>query len=127
MARRVLLVHAFESGSESTGDPLWSPDDRAWATRLTCETEAAETPPAAFLQARADHALQRLAPRDPAIERALSRRRWGGVWVAVAVAVGVGLIAGIAADAIGSGQEINLLAPPFWGVILWNLMVYLFV
>jgi hypothetical protein len=37
----------------------------------------------------------------------------------------IGLLAGVAVDAVGSGQRINLLAPPVWGVVAWNLLVYI--
>jgi hypothetical protein len=40
------------------------------------------------------------------------------------LAVAVGLLAGVLADRIGAGQRINLLAPPVWAVIVWNLVVY---
>ena len=32
---------------------------------------------------------------------------------------------GVAADTIGASQRIDLLAPPLWGVLLWNAVVYL--
>ena len=33
-------------------------------------------------------------------------------------------VVGLLADSIGSSQRINLLAPPLWGVVAWNLVVY---
>ncbi|MBX3638565.1 MAG: DUF2868 domain-containing protein, partial [Rubrivivax sp.] len=118
-ARRVLLVRAHETAET----PLWTAEDRAWATRLARETVPAGAAPARFLDERASHALQRLAPRDRAIARWLDRRLWRWTWLLAALALG--LAAGLAVDAVGSARRIDLLAPPVWGVILWNLLVYL--
>ncbi len=120
-ARRILLVQAYDASPPD--NPLWTPEDRVWATRLAIETTPADAPPARFVQERARHALQRLLPRDPAGARLLERLLWRGRWLALAV-VGAGLL-GIAMDAIGGSQHINLLAPPIWAVIAWNLLVYL--
>lgn len=120
-ARRVLLVQAFETG---TGDnPQWTAEDRAWATRLARETTPAGAAPERWLVERAGHALQRLAPRDAGVLRALAQRGWQAGWLLAAL--GLGLLAGVLVDAIGSGQRINLLAPPVWGLLLWNGLVYL--
>lgn len=122
--RRVLLVQAFETGPAD--NPQWTAEDRAWATRLARETMPAGAPPERFLTERAGHALQRLAPRDAGVVRALAGRGWGTGWRTgwVLVAALAGLLTGVAVDAIGSGQRINLLAPPVWGVLLWNALVY---
>ncbi|MDP2004167.1 MAG: DUF2868 domain-containing protein [Rubrivivax sp.] len=120
-ARRVLFLQAHESGA--TDNPLWTAEDRAWATRLARESTPVGAAPQQFLDQRARHALQRLAPRDAAAARRVARRGWRAAWVALALAVG--LAAGVAVDAIGASQHINLLAPPVWAVIAWNLLVYL--
>ncbi len=120
-ARRVLLVQAYDASPPD--NPLWTPEDRAWATRLATETTPAGAAPERFVEERARHALQRLLPRDPAAARLLARRLWRGRWPVMTVA-GAALV-GVAMDAIGSRQHINLLAPPIWAVIAWNLLVYL--
>ena len=67
--------------------------------------------------------MQRLGPREPAAARWLARRLWAWRWVGgVALA---GVVLGVLADSIGSGQRINLLAPPLWAVLAWNAVVYL--
>ncbi len=120
-ARRVLMLQAFETaGSDS---PLWTAEDRAWATRLARETGATTARPAQALDQRARHALERLAPRDAAVPKRLGLRMWHTAWVPFVL--GLAFAAGIAVDAIGGTQRINLLAPPVWVVILWNLVVYL--
>ena len=117
-ARRVLLVQAFETGAAGE---QWTTEDRAWATRLTRESSAG-APPSRFLDDRARHALQRLAQRDGGVRQALQAQGWRMRWVVLACAVG--LVCGLAADSIGSSQRINLLAPPVWAVVAWNLVVY---
>lgn len=119
-ARDVLLLRAFESEGDS---PLWTREDRDWATRLARPAGAAD-----FIAERARHAMQRLAPREPGVARlrASVARRWGWGWAAAVVLAA--FVAGAAIDHLGSAQRINLLAPPVWALVLWNLgMAALFV
>ncbi len=116
----MLAVQAFEATPDS---PVWTAEDRAWATRLARETGATELPPAAAIAARAGHALQRLQPRQPALAALLAPAPALGPWVLALLGLAFGL--GLAVDAVGGGQRINLLAPPVWGVLAWNLAVYL--
>ena len=118
-ARAVTLLQAFETAQPPS--PNWGDADRAWATRLALQDGAADAD--AFIARRAQHALQRLAPREPAVARWLTRRLWQSHWVAWALLAG--LIVGVLADSIGSSQRINLLAPPLWAVLAWNAVVYL--
>ena len=115
-ARQIVLVQAFDQNE----GPLWTAEDRAWASRLALETAGAAAPPEKFLAARAAHALQRLQPRDVAIQRWLAQRRSSWLWAACVL----GLVAGVLLDSLGGAHIINLLAPPVWGVIAWNLLVY---
>jgi len=139
-AREATLLQAFETVQPAA--PSWTDDDRRWASRAAAQ----ETPPPApgnadagavgsgsvgsapvgsedaYIARRARHAMQRLAPREPAAAAWLARRLWRSRWVAWA---GVAAFcAGLLADSIGSSQRINLLAPPLWGVVAWNLVVY---
>jgi hypothetical protein len=118
-ARRVTLLQAFEAAQPPS--PLWGDDDRAWATRLALQDGA--MPADAFIARRAQHALQRLAPREPAVTRWRESRAWAAqatAWAALG-----GLVFGGLADGIGSSRHVNLLAPPLWGVLVWNAVVYL--
>jgi hypothetical protein len=117
-ARQVLLVQAFEAGAESA---LWTAEDRAWATRLAQQTAAADGTPERFVIDRARHALQRLLPRDAAARRWLGRRAWRPLWVPLAALAAFG--AGVALDHIGAPQRVDLLSPPVWAVVAWNLVV----
>jgi hypothetical protein len=112
-AGQVLLLRAFETG----GNARWSDADRAWATRSALQAVGADAPAEAFLAARAQAALGRLGPQVPALPR------WHGGWAWGAAALGLAF--GLLVDHIGSAQRINLLAPPVWAVIVWNLVVYL--
>lgn len=120
-ARQVLMVRAFETAAPDS--PLWTEQDRAWATRLARETVGKDAGRERFVAERARHAMERLAPRDTSIRRWLNLRLGRGSWLWLAVLVG--LLSGLLIDAVGSTQRINLLAPPVWGVLLWNLLVYL--
>jgi hypothetical protein len=119
-ARQVLLLRAYEAGSGD--DSGWTVDDQAWATRLARESLGAQPDPARFVAERARHAVQRLRSRDPAIGRWLDRRFSLAPWLLAAAVLG--LAAGVAVDQIGPAQRINLLAPPVWLLVLWNLLVF---
>ncbi len=117
-ARRVTLVQAYD---EAEG-PLWSREDGQWAGRLAAESAAADATPEQLLAERARHALQRLEPRDPAIGRWLARSGWRWSWLGLALAAG--FVVGLAADLIGRGHHVNLLAPAVWALVAWNLAMY---
>jgi len=119
-AREVVLVQAFETTHPAP--PSWDDDDRAWATKVALQEGAPGKDPERFVARRAHHALRRLGPREPAAASWLARRLWRERWIAWAAVVG--FAAGMAADAIGASQQINLLAPPLWAVLAWNVVVY---
>ncbi len=121
-ARRVLLLQALETEPVAAASP-WQADDAQWASRLARETLPEGADDARFIAERSRHGWQRLCLRDAPLADLAVRRLWRSGWVAAALALGA--VAGVAADAIGSGQRINLLAPPVWGVVAWNLAVYL--
>lgn len=122
-AREVTLLEAFETAEPPS--PHWSDADRAWADRVAREAVGPEASGEDFIEQRARHALQRLAPREPLALRVIGRSLQAGRWVLVLglIAFGVGLVA----DSVGGSRRINLLAPPLWGVIAWNVLVYLVV
>jgi hypothetical protein len=119
-AREVTLLEAFETAQPAS--PSWSNDDRLWADRVALEAATPGSAPAAFVATRAGHAMQRLAPREPALARAQAKPAWRASGL-VAIAL-IAFALGLGADALDSGWRINLLAPPFWGVLAWNLAVY---
>ena len=119
-AREVTLLQAFETAQPPS--PNWDDADRRWADRVAQEAIAGDAPAPTFIAGRARHAMQRLLPREPAAARWLGRTAHDGGWMVLIAFVAAAL--GLLADAIGNDQRINLLAPPYWGVLLWNLVVY---
>jgi hypothetical protein len=124
-ARDVTLLEAFETAQPAS--TTWSADDRAWADRVALEAVGSGATADEFIAQRARHALQRLAPRERLAARWLAQPVWQQRWIG-AVAL-LALVVGVAADslggAFGESQRINLLAPPLWGVLAWNAVVYL--
>lgn len=118
-ARRAVLVRAFERVPASDA---WSEDDRAWASRAAAQVEGENAAAEAFVARRATLATERLAERDKRVPKLLASVEWPAWigWVIPALA----LAAGAAADSIGAGQRVNLLAPPLLATLAWNLLVY---
>lgn len=119
-ARRVLALREIEAAPAGT---LWSAADRDWATRAAVQSVGRQAAAEPFLAERARLALQRVTPRLPALAAALepSQRR---AHVVAGWAVALAVLAGIAIDSLSGTHHINLLAPPLWGVLAWNLVVY---
>ena len=118
-AGEVLLVRAFET---TDGTP-WTAADRAWASRVAAEALGEAAPADAFIAQRAHAALQRLAPMQPAVARWRALELWRAKWLWFVVLPALAL--GVVANQLGGSQRVNLLAPPVWAVIAWNLLVYL--
>jgi hypothetical protein len=118
-ALEVTLLQAFETAQPAS--PHWTADDSAWATRLASASNKSPSD-AHFIAQRAQHAMQRLLPREAGAAKWLSALTSPRPWWLLVVAVAV--LIGLFADSIGSAQRINLLAPPLWAVVLWNAAVY---
>lgn len=128
-ARRVVLVQAHEPAllpgaahRDEALQRLWSPEDRAWATRQALAAVGEKATPQAFVVARAGAALQRLLPRAPQAQRWLDRRIWHPAWVVLSLVLG--FMGGVLVDQLGPPQRVNLLAPAVWAVVAWNVAVY---
>jgi hypothetical protein len=113
--RQSLLVRAHESPPAAP----WTEADADAATR-EARREAGADDDERFVARRARIAAERIAQRVPAAARALAADRG---WVAPLV-LAVAFAAGAASDAIGPGQQVNLLAPPLLALLAWNLVVY---
>jgi hypothetical protein len=120
-ALEVSAVRALET--RDAAKAIWTDVDRAWASRVAAEAEGEKADSAAFLARRARFALERLGERHKALPRALRALQWRP-WVAWAVIV-IAFVLGVAVDRIGGAQRINLLAPPVFALLIWNLGVYL--
>lgn len=123
VAREVLLLRAFESqNTDAHESPLWTRADAQWATRVASESVTAQAKPAAFLEARAHAAMQRLAPRDEGVRQVLAMRGWRWAWLPWTALVAA--VLGAVIYDVASHQRIDLLSVPVWGVVIWNLLVY---
>ncbi len=121
----MLLLHAYESlNDDDTKDdhPLWTRADALWATKAASQTVGPQGTPQAFFEARAHAAMQRLAPRDEGVRRALSLRGWR--WSLLPIAALIAFALGALAYDIGTHQRIDLLSLPVWALVLWNLAMY---
>ncbi|MFK7967113.1 MAG: DUF2868 domain-containing protein [Burkholderiaceae bacterium] len=138
--RHALLLRAFELRAP---DDLWPARDRTRVTDLAVEALSKDRPasreqltelheaeqpgagnsyePMAFIAKRARLATADLMARDPSAAHAFRSLRWRA-WITPAVVV-LGLLVGILSDALGPTRQINLLAPPLVGLILWNLLM----
>jgi hypothetical protein len=119
-ALEVTAVRAIETSDRERA--LWSDADRSWASRAAAEVVGEGASVDAFVARRAKLALERIGSRQPTITRAVEALRWRQ-WVGAAIAI-VAFLAGIAFNRIGSGQRINLLAPPVLALLAWNVAVY---
>ncbi len=118
-ARDLLLVRAFETPPTAP----WTEADARWASEQAQRSEGSDAANLGWLRRRATVALERLGAREPRI--AAWRRHAAGPPGLVALCVVLGLVVGVAGDAIGSTQRINILAPPLVALLAWNLGVYL--
>jgi hypothetical protein len=131
--RPVLLVKAIEEADpDATLLPL---ADRAAAARDArreapppgpLRLDEGMLPPAGerLLALRARRLLTQLAVRHPFIDdiAAFAPGKW--LWTALCI---LALCAGLVLSALDGSHRINVLAFPLWGVVLWNLVVYLVV
>lgn len=117
-ARNIELVRAFEQPLAAP----WGAADRTWASAEASRRLGEQAPYPHWLAQRAALASARLAQRLPPVARALAASSVPGAWLRWLPLIAFAL--GLASDAIGSPQRINLLAPPFLALMAWNLAVY---
>ena len=122
-ARDALLVRAYETASRSHVGDTWTEADRDWATGAARQVEGERASVDAFIARRARLGAERIAARERAAARAQRMLVWRP-WIG-RVVVPLALAAGVASDAIGTSQRVNLLAPPLLALLAWNLAVYL--
>ncbi len=120
-ALEVSAVRALET--RDSAQAVWTDTDRAWASRVAAEAVGEKAGPSDFVARRARFALERLGERHKALPRAVRGLQWRP-WVAWAIVV-MAFALGVAVDRIGGAQRINLLAPPVFALLVWNLGVYL--
>lgn len=102
---------------------LWADADREWASRAAATIVGERASAEEFLGRRAQLVLERIGTRQPAVTRTVRGIRWRP-WVGVVTVVGA-FVFGVVIDRIGGGSSINLLAPPVFALVAWNLIIYL--
>jgi len=120
-AKTVCLVKAVETSAEMAD--AWSADDAAWASQGAAHIVGAEGERERYIECRANLARDRLYERRPELKR-LTAKALSRPWLGWLLVLG-GLLGGIAVDHIGPGKQINILAIPVLGLLLWNLSIYL--
>ncbi|MDR6906429.1 hypothetical protein J2X63_002115 [Agromyces sp. 3263] len=101
---------------------LWTDADREWASRAAAAIVGERASAEEFLGRRAQLVLERIGTRQPAVTRTVRGIRWRP-WVGV-VTVLAAFAFGVLIDRVGGGSSINLLAPPVFALVVWNLVVY---
>jgi len=101
---------------------LWSDADREWASRAAAAIVGERASAEEFLGRRAQLVLERVGTRQPAVTRTVRGMRWRP-WAGV-VTVVAAFVLGVLIDRIGGGSSTNLLAPPVFALVVWNLVVY---
>lgn len=124
--RDALLTTAVRAVETVDGErQKWTDEDRSWSSQAAAEAVGEGAKPAIFVACRARFAIDRLRPRDPGFVRLVDSLPWRG-WIGTLVML-LSFAVGVLIDRIGSGQSINLLAPPVLGLLTWNLAVYLLI
>jgi len=116
----VIAVRALESGARVEGE--WSDADREWASRAAAEVVGERATSAQFLGRRAALVLERAGERERRFVRAVRSLAWRP-WVGRLI-IAAAFVFGVAVDRIDGTHTINLLAPPVFLLLVWNLAVY---
>ena len=127
----VLLIKAVEETDPTHA--LLPLADREQATRETLRELGLSTADfdtarpgrrhARALTERSQRLAASLDQRFPVLKSLLERVRWPA-WLTVLLLVGA-LVSGMLLSALQEARRINILAFPFLGVIVWNLVIYL--
>lgn len=116
-AKKILLTRAFEVPLTNP----WTAADQNWASAVASRSLGESAAYEAWLVTRSDLATARLTQRLPIIASTLTSIGRTGWLLLLPV---LAFMLGLATDAVGSAQRVNILAPPLLALILWNLVVY---
>jgi hypothetical protein len=119
-ARDIVLLRAVETTDSERA--VWSDADRAWASRAAAEVVGADAPHEDFIARRAALGIERLKGRHASIARLRRAFVWRP-WVGVAIVL-LAFVLGVAANQLGAGRRVNILAFPLLGLLAWNLAAY---
>jgi hypothetical protein len=117
-ARAVRRMQALES--QAVADSGWTEADRARASEAARREVGTSAAAQRYIVARAKQvdAMRGTPPRR-------ELRGWLGSPTAMLLVLLLGIASGLAADAAGPDQRIDLLSPPWLALLLWNLLTYL--
>ena len=120
-AKLILLAKALEESEDPS--VKWTPSDAEGASLRAAHAVGEAADPVKLLTERAKIVLRTASERG--LNTMLSTKaRLPSLFAPLFVLLS--FILGAVADRIASPEHIvNLLSPPYWGVILWNLLVYL--
>ena len=108
---------------EQTPTLNWESSDANRATRQAALAVGEDASAASFLVARARVVEKMIVAKNPTV-KPTALRFTPPVWINAAL-VGIAFILGLLTDQFASeSSRINLLSLPFFGVLLWNILVY---
>ena len=113
-----LLVRAVEL--EDGAEAVLTRDDRREATAAGLAGGQADG--GGFLARRAEFLHERLLARFPAVRRVTAAARWPA-WVGWALPLAA-LALGIVSNELGGGRQLDIIAFPLLGMLVWNLVAY---
>ncbi|HZF43226.1 MAG TPA: DUF2868 domain-containing protein [Sphingomonadaceae bacterium] len=113
-----LLVRAVEL--EDGAEAVLTRDDRREATTNALGRGHGDS--AGFLARRAEFLHERLLARFPAVRRVTAAARWPQ-WVSWALPLAA-LALGVVSNELGGGKQLNIIAFPLLGMLVWNLFAY---
>ncbi|MDL2058568.1 DUF2868 domain-containing protein [Mesosutterella sp. AGMB02718] len=122
-ARTVCLVKAVETSE--AGKKYWSQEEASQVTRDLLSETSRSTPPARFIEQRAQLAYSRMAKKS----HTLRTLRFGGspalgYLTSAAIILCAYLIGAFAERFFSSGSEVNLFSPVYGALCLWSLFIY---
>lgn len=122
-ARTVCLVKAIETSE--AGKKYWSQDEASQVTRDLLSETPRTTPPARFIENRAQLAYSRMAKKS----HTLRTLRFGGnpalgYLTSAAIILCAYLIGAFSERFFSSGSEVNLFSPVYAALCFWSLFIY---
>lgn len=117
----------FARALESTSRDKWSDEKLRALSRDARSVAGDEAPAEAFLLTRARLLISRMRNEDPGIEvPRLPSAPALALKGAASIVIFLGFFTGAVADQLtSSGATLNLLSPPYLGMLLWNVVVML--
>lgn len=109
---------------EQTPTLSWESSDANRATRQAALAVGENASIAAFLVARARIVMKMIVAKNPSV-KPVALRFTPPSWINFAL-IGLAFILGLFTDQLASeSSRINLLSLPFFGILMWNILVYI--